>query len=249
MNLKQKVINALPAFKNEKVLVKQQQGTEDIINYIVQTHYEYESDYDKIYKYFDSADLYETCRNIWNFLKNNLVYDAESSNDQSVKSPSAILHPGEKTDCKHYALFAGGVLDAIKNNERGEWEWCYRFASDKSTKHVSHVFVVVTENGREYWIDPCLTSFDQRKNYILIDDVKPMSMYKISGPATNQPVSNVVIVDKDLAFASFLTLLGMDFMNVKTLMLKNMAITSGPVKSYMLAQGLDYDHFINFLNS
>jgi len=87
---------ALPPFRNEKVTIKERQGTHDIINEIVKTHEMYERDYDRIYQFFDRGDVYETCRTIWQFLKYNLTYNAESDGEQSVKSPSAILEPLEQ---------------------------------------------------------------------------------------------------------------------------------------------------------
>jgi hypothetical protein len=250
-SLKDKLISALPPFRNHSNRVVQRQGTEDIINYMCSNTGKYQTDYDKIYPYFDTGNIYDTCRKLWEFLKYNLVYTAETGEDQSVKSPSAILAPGQKTDCKHYSLFEAGVLDAIKENTGQNFDWCFRFVSDKSRINVSHVFVVVFDQDNEIWIDPCLTSFDQRKKYLLIDDVKPMPLYEISG-VTDQvqnQVDPIIIVDKAIAFGSFLALLNMNFLGIKDLITANMDVTTDQVKDYMLENGLNYEQFLIFLQS
>src|SRR5882724_10990897 len=216
--------DALPPFRNEKVLIKERQGTNDIINEILKTHNLYEADYDQIYGYFDTGDIYSTCRNIWEFLKYNLTYNAESDGEQSVKSPSAILHDGEKIDCKHYSLFSGGVLDAIKRNEGDSWQWFYRFVSYYPGEDVGHVFVVVNDGKEEIWVDPVLTSFDQRKKYYSKIDRKPMSLVRISGIGTAQSAVPNVTVNKEVAWTSFLTGVNNNMFALKDLLKQNPAI-------------------------
>lgn len=243
----QQVRDQLPPFRNEKVIIKQRQGTTDIINEIVKTHSLYETDYDRIYPLFDTGNIYTTCNNIWNFLKYNLTYNEESGAEQSVKSPSAILHQGENIDCKHYSLFAGGVLDAIRTNEGDSWTWCYRFATDrKGTYEPTHVFVVVFDKNREIWIDPCMESFNYHKKWEYYLDRAPMSLVRISGPTQpDQPIT----VNKDVAWTSFLTMINEDLFSIKTLLTQNPSVTQGALKNYCLQQGFDYNQLINFLNA
>lgn len=159
---KYSVISNLPVFKNEIKLVTWKQNTARIADEIIKTHDRYEGDYDNVYDLFDTGDVYITSENLWNFCKNNLKYTIESEEEQSVKSPSAILTTGQKIDCKHYSLFIAGVLDAIKYNEGDDWDVYYRFAG-YSGKSIEHVFVVVKDGSKEIWIDPVLSSFNQRK--------------------------------------------------------------------------------------
>jgi hypothetical protein len=252
---KNTIVKALPPFRNEKILIKQRQGTNDIINEIINTHNEYETDYDTIWQYFDTGDLKTTCKEIWDFLKYNLVYDAEAGEDQSVKSPAAILHPGEKVDCKHYALFAAGVLDAIIQNggyqENQNWRWFYRFASDKNDGSIGHVFVVATEPTRgqtkEYFIDPVLSNFNQHKQWTRTQDEHIMALYKISG--VNNPSPVTVEVDTQKAITSFLTMVNLDLFSLKELLLSDMSVFNGPVKNYFLQKGFNFDTLVNILNN
>lgn len=239
---------ALPPFQNKKTLVTQHQGTKDIVNEIIKTHELYETDYDCIYNYFDTGEDYSTCQNIWNFLKYNLRYKAESLDSQSVKSPSAILHKSEYVDCKHYSLFTGGVLDAIKANTDANFDWCYRFVSEDENKSIGHVFVVMFIDGNEIWVDPVLNSFNEYKSYTKILDKKIMSLYKISGTNSNPPVKDIT-VNADRAEGDFLVILNMNAFSLKDLMLRNPEITNGPVRAYYEANGLDFQNLLNILNA
>jgi hypothetical protein len=242
--------NALPPFRNEKVIITSRQGTGDIINEILKTHTLFEADYDRIYAYFDTGDIYSTSQTIWNFLKHNLRYNAESDGEQSVKSPSAILHPGEHIDCKHYALFTGGVLDAIKRNMGDNWDWCYRFVSYHKGEDFGHVFVVVTDHGNDIWIDPVLTNFNQRKSYYKFIDKQPMSLVRISGIGA-EPVTkpDSATVNKNFAWISFLNVVVNNTFSIRELLKTNPVLTAGALRNYCLQQGFDYDQLMRFLNA
>jgi hypothetical protein len=247
---KAKVLALLPAFRNEVRLVTWKQSSKRILNEIVKAHEAYEGDYDKIYSLFDTGDIYVTSAGLFNFCKYNMPYTVEGEDEQSVKSPSAILTSGQKTDCKHYSLFIGGVIGAIKYNEGDTWDWCYRFASYNSTKEIEHVFVVVKDGNREIWIDPVLTSFNQKKQPTYFIDKQPenMALYSISGIGDINDTGTIT-VDKDNAEVSFLVMLNMNCFGLKTLFKDNPLITQGSFRAWYNGQGFDYDHFLRILNA
>jgi hypothetical protein len=176
------LLQKLKPYVGSLKIVKYDQGTNDIIKELLKSHQEQTSEYDKIYPYFVGKNVRETAQNIFDFLKRNVKYNIEPGSKQTLKSPSSILAQGYG-DCKQYAQFAGGVLDAIKRNINGA-DWCYRFASYNPEKQIQHVFVVVKDkSGKMIWIDPVLKALDQRKDYTFKIDKKPnsMALYKISG--------------------------------------------------------------------
>lgn len=247
---KQTLVNNLPPFRAQKQLINPTQDTKDIEAQLLAVHKRYEADYDRIYKYFDTGDVYETSRLIWSFLKHNLIYHAESIDEQSSKSPSAILQPGENIDCKHYSLFAAGILDAIKRNTGDAWEWAFRFASDKSKKYATHVFVVVFDGNNEIWIDPVLTNFDQRKNWIYEKDVSPMALFHISGVDDEETLSSLPITVNDQhAFTSFLVMVGLNLAGLKDFLNRNMSVTNSDVRAYCQRMGYDFNQLLIILNS
>jgi hypothetical protein len=246
----QAVRAALPPFRNEKVIITNRQGTGDIIREILKTHSLYETDYDRIAELFDTGDILSTANGIWDFLKYNLTYNEEGGEEQSVKSPAAILHQGENIDCKHYSLFAGGVLDAIKQKYNEPWDWCYRFATDKSgSKDPTHVFVVIKDGSREIWIDPCLYSFNWHKHWNFYIDKQPMSLVRISGTTTQAQTQISVKVNSDMAWISFLTMITHDLFSLKKLLGENPGVTTTDLRNYCIENNFDYDQLTNFINS
>jgi hypothetical protein len=176
------ILGILPPFQNKQNVILENQNVSDIITGILNTHNKYAKQYDKIYKYFIGEDLEQTGRNIFDFLKANVPYFIESNEFQYLKSPASIV--STKGDCKSFALFACGVLHAFARNEHPDLEVKYRFASyDPYNKTPEHVFCVVKEYGKEYWIDPVLDRFNQRKDPYFYKDKKlnNMALVGLSG--------------------------------------------------------------------
>lgn len=179
------ILSRLSPFKNEKKIILKEQTTNDIINGILSAHSEFRSEYDKIYKFFDSESVEGIGLNIFNFIKKNIPYKAESEHFQKLNSPQAALQGSG--DCKTYALFVAGIIDAFNRNENEKIPFSFRFAGYNS-KDLEHVFIVIYPlSSNEIWIDNVLNFFDERKiPYFYIDKkVKPMALYKVSG--INEP--------------------------------------------------------------
>jgi len=104
-----------------------------------------------------------------------------------LKSPSSII--STPSDCKSYALFSCGVLDAIKRNTGEDYDIVYRFASyDPFDKIPQHVFCVVCGEGEEFWIDPVLNKFNEKKQPYFYKDknINKMSLVGLSGVGAAQ---------------------------------------------------------------
>ena len=181
------ILGILPPFQNKQSIILENQNVSDIITGILNTHNKYAKQYDKIYKYFIGKDLEETGKNIFDFLKANVPYIIESNEFQYLKSPAAIVSTN-KGDCKTYALFSCGILQAFARNQNPDLEVLYRFASyDAFNKTPEHVFCVVREYGKEYWIDPVLNKFNERKEPYFYKDKKlnNMALVGLSGIEIN----------------------------------------------------------------
>jgi hypothetical protein len=169
------LMGRLGPFQNRREMLSADQSTGDIIDAILEAHRRHAGDYSKISSFFNAGSKQETARKIFNFLKKNVRYVIEPGTKQTVKSPAAILATGYG-DCKHYSLFAGGVLQNLGI------PFAYRFASYKIfDKQPQHVFVVVNPGtNNEIWIDPVVGDFDYKKPYTYATD-KKMALYSISG--------------------------------------------------------------------
>jgi len=227
-----------PFGANSKMLVRDQQ-VPDIISAMLSAHKLYASEYDKISKDFYSGDGVQTAKKLFDFLKKNVRYKIESDKNQRIMSPSAILSLG-KNDCKNYALFIMGVLDSLKRKGLIDNKIYYRFASYRLLDEIPHhVFAVIEDKNRnEFFIDPVLSKFNERKTYYHKIDKEPtMPLYSVSGigqakrktakavtPAAKtataaKPKEKKKIVLK-IALApargSFLLLVGLNFMGLAT---------------------------------
>lgn len=180
------ILNTLPQYKNQYAHISDNQSVGDIIKAIKSCHKDFANDYDNIAPFFIGSNAYHTCENIFYFLRDNVNYFIESEDEQTVKSPAAILKTGE-IDCKGFALFSCGVLDAINRSGLQKIPYCYRFVSSSLfTTSPNHVFCVAfPDTQNETWIDPIpqVKNFDEKITYYYSLDkkFKAMSLYSISG--------------------------------------------------------------------
>lgn len=214
---------------NSKMITKDQQ-VPDIISAMLSAHKIYENEYDKISQDFYNVDGIQTAKKIFGFLKKNVKYKIESDKQQRIMSPSAILSL-QNNDCKNYALFIMGVLDSLKRKGLINNKIYYRFASYKLLDEIPHhVFAVIQDKqGNEFFIDPVLSTFNERKTYYhKIDKFPNMPLYSVSGiGAAKKSVLKTAPVKKEkkkivlkIALApargSFLLLVGLNFMGLAT---------------------------------
>lgn len=177
------ILGRLTPFQNKRHLIKGNQNVPDIMKAMLNAHQIYAPEYDKICMDFYAGSDIATAKKVYNFLKENIKYSIDSENNQQIMSPAGILSIG-KNDCKNYALFIVGVLDALKRKGMLKGTPFFRFASYRlldETPH--HVFAVLkTTNGKEIFIDPVLPTFNDRKKYYhKIDKLPIMAMYSVSG--------------------------------------------------------------------
>jgi hypothetical protein len=182
------ILNYLPAYKADIEILTDNQDVRDIMKGMEKFHVKYANDYDKIYSFFLGATPERTAKKIFDFLKENTSYYIEGLEGQTVRNPSAILATGKKEgiDCKNFALFIGGVIDAINRSGRQKNPFAYRFAqTDQFDESYNHVFIVINpRTQKEYFIDPIpeVKNFDDRfPIYSYTDKNFSKMLYGVSG--------------------------------------------------------------------
>lgn len=181
-----KILGKLNSYKSENLKLSDNQSVYDIIAAISHSHKIDASEYDKIYMYFIGNSVEQTAKNIFNFLKGNTKYFMESADKQTVKSPAAILKE-KYIDCKNYALFAGGILDAINRSGLMYIPFSYRFVSHNLfNTDFNHVFIVVNpDTYNELYIDPIPENTNIYKTvpyyYHTDKNFNSMALYRVSG--------------------------------------------------------------------
>lgn len=180
--MKGELLTILSPYRNKEKVLLHNQEVGDIIKGILDTHSLYRKEYDKIQHRFNYGNEFSIGKNLWNFLKKNVPYKIESDRKQTLRSPSAILSMLGGADCKSFALFIGGTLDAISRAGK-PIDWAYRFSSYRFYEpQPQHVFVVINPGtDKEIWVDPVLSSYNERKQYFYHKDKKPMALVAIAG--------------------------------------------------------------------
>jgi hypothetical protein len=177
-------IRALNRFEVQPLTLVDDQTVNDIISYMPVAHKSYARMYDRLVSLIEEGSIKGVCYEIWDFCRQNLQYNEEGIEDQRLSSPSAMLRRGW-SDCKGYALFAGGLMDAL-NRAGSEIDWFYRFVPSSALgTGIGHVFVVVDPDGENIWIDPVLGVFDRHSFFLVHRDVyaiaSPVTIGKVSG--------------------------------------------------------------------
>ena len=134
-------------------------NTSDIIKQMQKAHYDNSSFAKKIAYKFKGSTVKQTCRNIFNWLKDNIEYRVEPAHLQTTKSLQRLVSDGYG-DCKHYSGFFAAILSAlnIKHN--------YRFTSYNNSTTPTHVYVVAyDERNQPIYCDAVLEVFNTEKNY------------------------------------------------------------------------------------
>jgi len=175
------LLGRLEPYRGEERTLVPHQDTSDIMDGMARWHKKYRHHYDAIAGQFLGRTERETAKNVYEFLKRHVSYIIESDAKQTLKTPAAIIATGHG-DCKHYALFTAGILDALATLGLQRTPWAFRFASYKWYDETpQHVFVVLNPGTkREIWVDPVLSRFDQRKPYTHAIDNR-MALVGISG--------------------------------------------------------------------
>jgi hypothetical protein len=176
--LKNKLIKQLPDPVYKTKLINSWQNTNNIINAIADQHIKNLSEAKKIAKYFKGVDEVETAKNIFNFLKTEIVYSVEPASKQTTKTISRFLSDGQG-DCKHFSLFTNTLLQCCG------YRPLYRFAG-YSDKKIQHVYSYLPKTNTI--TDAVLPSFDTEKTPKIKKDID-MSLYALSG--TNDPINGL----------------------------------------------------------
>jgi len=154
-------ISDKPAYIGKTMYSTNFAGNSDIIKTIEKAYPGAILQTKKIAKNFQGADRYESCKNIWNWLKSNIEYEKDEDDEQIVKYPSKLIHDGTG-DCKSLALFSASILSNLNI------PFVFRYINQSGGKIPRHVYVCAFEkDGSEIIIDVVFNKFDAEPPNIL----------------------------------------------------------------------------------
>lgn len=127
-----------PAFQGIDVVYKSQADNKDIRDLLVNLVPQAKAQMKEFSKTFRGRNSKETCKKIFDYIKNNFTYVADGG-EQIIKLPSALLKK-RVGDCKSYSLFTASILENLKIPYK------FVYTSYNSNPIPQHVYVV-TEDG------------------------------------------------------------------------------------------------------
>lgn len=173
--LKQIADATIPPATGKEDLIKKRYRTNDIVAEIFSCFESSRNQLKNFAPYLQGDNLYDTCFNIWKFLKENVKYRVDPEGDQWVKTPARVWHD-KVCDCKSYSIFIASVLYNL--GIKG----CFRFVSfDNTDPNPTHVYVVVRNQGKNILIDAVMPRFDAEKQYASKKDYSMSGLYRVSG--------------------------------------------------------------------
>ena len=176
-----------PEFEGIDAVYKAKADNKDIRDLLVKLVPKAKSQMKTFAQKFKGRTPQETCKNIFDYLKNNFTYVADG-NEQIIKLPSALLRK-KVGDCKSFSLFTSSILENLKIPYK------FVYTSYSANPIPQHVYVV-TENG--CIIDAVYGIFNEEKKptYKYIQDMNVRYMAGI-GCSCDSGMGKVTIISKD----------------------------------------------------
>lgn len=157
-----------PRFTGTEVLNKDMADNADIRRAIIQAVPKANQQVSKFAKHFGRNSQRETCKAIFDFLKNEIKYVADGS-EQVIKLPSALLST-KVGDCKSYSLLTSAILTNLGIPHH------FVLTSYNGDPTPSHIYVE-TDDG--CIIDAVWGIFDNEKRPTYRYEVKPNGKMKV----------------------------------------------------------------------
>ena len=180
-----------PSFQGIDVTYKSQADNKDIRDLLVKLVPKAKSQMVEFSKQFKGRTNKETCKKIFDYIKNNFTYVADGG-EQVIKLPSALLKK-RVGDCKSYSLFTASILENLKIPYK------FVYTSYNNNPIPAHVYVV-TEDG--CIIDAVYGIFNAEKKptYRYTQDMNVRYMAGIGANCTScnsDAMGKVTIINKD----------------------------------------------------
>ena len=180
-----------PSFQGIDVTYRSQADNKDIRDLLVKLVPKAKAQMVEFSKQFKGRNQKETCKKIFDYIKNNFTYVADGG-EQVIKLPSALLKK-RVGDCKSYSLFTASILENLKIPYK------FVYTSYNNNPIPAHVYVV-TEDG--CIIDAVYGIFNAEKKptYRYTQDMNVRYMAGIGANCTScnsDGMGKVTIINKD----------------------------------------------------
>ncbi len=165
---------------NRKDLLKSSGNTADIISAILYADSQSAPYTKELATQLRKPTVLDTCRAIYDFVKQNIEYKEDPDGFQFVQSPGH-LYWGDKSkgkgqgDCKSMSVFCGSILQNLGI------KYAFRFVSQDRSKDLHHVFIVVPDETSSTICLDCVDDyFNAHYHFSKVKDVVPQHLQAVS---------------------------------------------------------------------
>ena len=153
MVLPEQILSALPPYRDEWDLIKENQYVPDIIKEVCEAHKLYGRYYDLFSHYFYQPTPWKIAVGLYEFCESYIRYKEEPKEDQTSALPTGIIIRGYG-DCKHYSLFCAGVIGSLNRLYGCCLDANFCFVGYGQAVEPYHVFISVEDIEGPIWLDP-----------------------------------------------------------------------------------------------
>ena len=126
------------------------------------------------------SNVYETCKNIWEFVYTHIAYKKDEEGKEQIRSPARGWHDRfHGIDCDCYTVFISSILSNLKIKHKLR-------ITKYSQDHFQHIYPIVPTTGGNYITVDCVVDrFNYEEPYTEKQDTKMELEYLNGVPSTN----------------------------------------------------------------
>jgi hypothetical protein len=126
------------------------------------------------------SNVYETCKNIWEFVYTHIAYKKDEEGKEQIRSPARGWHDRfHGIDCDCYTVFISSILSNLKIKHKLR-------ITKYSQDHFQHIYPIVPTTGGNYITVDCVVDrFNYEEPYTEKQDTKMELEYLNGIPSTN----------------------------------------------------------------
>lgn len=114
--------------------------------------------------YLNKSTVWETCRAVWIFVKNNIAYKLDEYGTEQIRTPERTWNDRKiGVDCEDYSIYVCSTLLSLGITPE------LRIVGD--SKGFQHIYVIVHDKGETIIVDCCEDDFNKQESYKVILDV------------------------------------------------------------------------------
>lgn len=160
--------------------IKKGATVNDTVRFIPQVVRETLSQTSKLAPLLKGNNVYETCKNIWEFVYHHIAYKKDEDGKEQIRSPARGWHDRfHGIDCDCYTVFISSILSNLKIKHKLR-------ITKYSQDHFQHIYPIVPTTGGNYITVDCVVDrFNYEEPYTEKQDTKMELEYLNGVPSTN----------------------------------------------------------------